>query len=82
MKASTVGRFHIDENMLRNGKQDVQDIMGQCVIYRAEHNYASKRFEYIADCSQFKYLPEGLEMPLYKWEKRAGQWWADIMESK
>jgi hypothetical protein len=73
---SQMGKFYIDNYQIKNNPLDIMQIMGRCVVLRAERLWEKDRTEYIALSSQFQVIPEGCMAPEYVWEKRNNEWWA------
>ena len=53
--------FHIEDN-----PKLVREIMGQCIILRAEALYATREIEYIAESDWFDRIEEGFIAPMYE----------------
>ena len=76
MSNRRLGKFWIRGDVIAESPSDVMKIMGQCVIIRAEHLYASDAIEYIAYSPQFATVKEGEIAPTYEWVCRDGNWTA------
>lgn len=48
------GRFRIAAVFLQDAPEVVKEIMGQCLIVRAEHLYINDEIEYHAICEHFR----------------------------
>lgn len=62
-----IGTFHIDVIFPDNDPAMVRNIMGQCIILRAESRMEYHAIEYTAICPQFDLLPDGYLPPRYEW---------------
>jgi hypothetical protein len=60
------------EMLCGEGLSDVMDVMGHCVILRAEFNWASNVMTYEAWCPLFDHLDEGHILPKYIFETNTG----------
>ena len=67
MKARRLGKFIINRELVEEYPKHVQQIMGMCVIYRAEYLMYREAIEYIAISDLFDVLPVGYEAPVYTW---------------
>jgi len=69
MKERRLGRFSYPAELLEDHPpQELIDVMGKCVIVRAEHMYDTNQIEIVAYSAQFDIIPEGCVIPRYQWE--------------
>lgn len=62
-----VGRFTVPAFMAHEFSTDLKRVMGQCIVFRAEHHYFSNRIEYWAASEHFREIDQGGVMPEYRW---------------
>lgn len=61
------GRFSAPARMVREFHTDLKRVMGQCIVFRAEHMFDSDSIEYWAASEHFRQLPSGALIPCYCW---------------
>ncbi len=61
------GRFNIPGDYVYDFPEAMLAVMSNCIIVRAEHNFASGMIEYTAVSEQFSEHEDGEEIPLYYW---------------
>lgn len=59
------GKFSIDKKVIDSSDDLVMQIMGMCVILRAEFNYYKKAIDYIALSPHFEPIEMGTLIPEY-----------------
>ena len=67
MKARRLGKFVLDRETIECYPKHVKQIMGMCVIYKAEFLYHMDAISYIGVSDHFDMLPPGYEAPMYRW---------------
>lgn len=60
-----VGKFSISRDMIENGPELVKQILGKCVVVRAEMMFDRDAIEYIAFCDEFDEVYLGSRPPSY-----------------
>lgn len=69
------GKFVLSRLTLVNAPaEDLRQIMGRCVIVRAESRYSDGSIEYDAYSPYFDIVPEATTTPTYEWVFGAGGW--------
>lgn len=61
------GRFTAPDDFVRQFSTDLKRIMGQCIVFRAEHLFHSRSVEYWAASEHFRPVPLGAVIPEYHW---------------
>ncbi len=60
-----IGQFSLDYSFIENEPEKVRELMGQCIIVRAEYMLNSDRIEYTALCDKFEEVEKGHGAPNY-----------------
>lgn len=61
------GRFYISRHMIEKDPVSVFKVLGQCLVVRAEMDYATDTVHYTALSYHFEKVSRGEKVPLYKW---------------
>ncbi len=59
------GNFSITIDLIENNPDIIRQVMGECIILRAEHIYATRAIEYQAWSPKFELLDEVEPIPEY-----------------
>ena len=62
------GVFNISRDMIKNNPKTVRQVMGQVIIFRAEHLFETDSIQYHAICDDFHEVPERGMSLNYVWE--------------
>ncbi len=66
-KPRRYGRFSVSAEFARQHSIGLLRIMGKCIVFRAEHLFASDVIEYTAQSDLFREIAEGEVAPEYQW---------------
>jgi hypothetical protein len=61
------GKFSISEELIDSDPDFVHNVMGQCIILRAENKYIERHVVYEAYCPHFDSINLGEVIPEYEW---------------
>ena len=61
------GRFSVPADMAHEFSPELLRVMGQCIVFRAEHLFHSDTIEYWASSMYFRPVPMGEMVPNYRW---------------
>ena len=61
------GRFTVPAALAHRFDTDLKRVMGLCIVFRAEHLFASDDIEYWAASEHFRPVALGEVMPEYRW---------------
>lgn len=66
-EARRYGRFTAPAEWAHEFRTELKRVMGQCIVFRAEHLFHSNRIEYWAASEHFRHVPLGEMAPEYRW---------------
>jgi hypothetical protein len=61
------GRFAAPGDWARDFNTELKRVMGQCIVFRAEHLFDRDQIEYWAASEHFRHVPLGEVAPEYRW---------------
>ena len=61
------GQFTLHHQFISRHPDLTKEIMGKCIIYRAEWRYCSDSITYQATSDGFQRVPDGEQIPEYIW---------------
>ena len=67
MKETQIGKFKLRKEWLKDQPYLVREIMGRCIIVRAELMYYDYSVHYEAISAEFDDVPQGSLLPEYEW---------------
>jgi hypothetical protein len=77
-EARRFGRFTAPAEWAHQFRTELKRVMGQCIVFRAEHMFHSDRIEYWAASEHFRHVPLGEIVPEYRWHfTDAGDMWCE-----
>lgn len=66
-RSRRLGRFTAGGEWAWTFPSALKQVMGQCIILRAEHHMATDKIEYFAISEHFREVPLGALIPEYLW---------------
>lgn len=69
-----IGKFCLSSDLIEGDPESVMQILGQCVVVRAEYFYHLDMVEYIALCPMFHIAAAGELVRTYTWIKHNREW--------
>jgi hypothetical protein len=65
--ARRYGRFTAPAQWAHEFRTELKRVMGQCIVFRAEHLFHSNQIEYFAASEHFRPVVPGEVIPEYRW---------------